>query len=435
MRPILHRPALIVLVLGMLATACVADTSDPSSAPSAPDTSAAGPDAAEADADAAPGPQQAPLPGAVIDEPVRETSVNCDPDEFHWRQRDCQPAAMVDVDEIFGGGPPPDGIPPIDDPVFESIDDAATWLEDTSPVMVVEVDDTVRLYPLAILTWHEIVNDRLAGEPIAVTYCPLCNSGLAFSRTVVGPDGPEVLDFGTSGRLWRSNLVMYDRQHLGLWTQFTGQAIVGERWLGATLERIPSSLLGFGDAGALAPDAEVLSRETGRVFDYGRNPYVAYDALDNSPRFFREDADPTLPEMTRVVGLGGDTDAVAITLERLTDEQVVEVELDAGPVTVWWAPGQASALDTERIDDAADIGQTVAFDATHDGRTLRFDPADGNRFVDDATGSTWDLRGRAVDGPLAGARLTPVARDDTFWFVWAVYRPTTDLIGAAAADR
>ena len=371
----------------------------------------------------------------TIDEPVRAVSEGCDPDEFHWRQRDCRPAAMIDVDEIFSGGPPPDGIPPIDDPVFEPIDAAAEWLQDTSPVLVVELDDEVRLYPLAILTWHEIVNDRLGDEPIAVTYCPLCNSALVFSRTVDGPDGPEVLDFGTSGRLWRSNLVMYDRQHLGLWTQFTGQAIVGDRWLGTTLERIPSSLLGFGDAASLAPDAEVLSRETGRVFDYGRNPYVAYDAEDNSPRFFREDADPTLPEMTRIVGLGGETDATAITLDHLREERVVEVDLDGGQVTVWWAPGQASALDTERIDEAADVGQTVAFDATHDGRTLRFEPSGDNRFVDDATGSTWDLRGRAVDGPLAGDRLNAIARDDTFWFVWAVYRPTSELVGSAAVGR
>ena len=401
MRVLRRRYALAALALGMLASSCVATS-----------------------------PAELP-PAAAPPEPVRATSEGCDPDDFYWRQRDCQPAAMVDVDEIFGGGPPPDGIPPIDDPVFESIDAAAEWLQDTSPVMFVEVDDEVRLYPLAILTWHEIVNDSLAGEPLAVTYCPLCNSALVFSRTIDGPDGAEVLDFGTSGRLWRSNLVMYDRQHLGLWTQFTGRAIVGERWLGATLERIPSSLLGFGEAASLAPDAEVLSRETGRVFDYGRNPYVAYDAPGNSPRFFREDADPTLPEMTRVVGLGGEADAVAVTLEHLEDEQVVEVELDTGPVTVWWSPGQASALDTERIDDAADIGQTVAFDATLDGRTLRFEPAADQRFVDDATGSSWDLRGRAVDGPLAGERLTPVARDDTFWFVWAVYRPMTELLTTA----
>ena len=171
------------------------------------------------------------------------------------------------------GGPPPDGIRPIDDPCFESVDVADAWLEPQSPVMVVEIEGDRRAYPLAILTQHEIVNDVVGGVPVVVTYCPLCNSGLAFERTVDG----QVLDFGTSGRLYQSNLVMYDRQTKSLWTQFTGQAVVGADFVGTELARIPTALLGWEEFAQATPDGLVLSRDSLPGRDYGRNPYPGYE--------------------------------------------------------------------------------------------------------------------------------------------------------------
>ncbi|MDQ3931441.1 MAG: DUF3179 domain-containing protein [Actinomycetota bacterium] len=353
---------------------------------------------------------------------VSRSSTGCVDGEFYWERPGCRPASLVDVDEILSGGPPPDGIPPIDAPIFESTESASSWLKDESPVMVVEDGGEIHAYPLAILTWHEIVNDRIGVVPVVVTYCPLCNSGLAFDRTVEG----EVLDFGTSGRLYRSNLVMYDRQERNLWLQFTGTAVVGERFLGRRLRRMPSSLLGFRELREIAPDARVLSRNTGHRRDYGRNPYLGYDTEHGEPFLYEGPRDTRLEPMTRVVGLGEHA-PVAITLTRLRQAQVVEIEVDGAPIVVFWAPGQTSGLEGSSLDEGRDVGQTSAFrPSTPDGTRLRFQ-ADGRGGFLDATGTTWDLLGRAVSGPLAGTRLDPVAHDDTFWFVWYAFRPQTTL--------
>lgn len=365
----------------------------------------------------------------VPNEPIRTTSIGCEGSEFHWQQSDCLPATSVDLDAIIAGGPPPDGIPPIDDPVYEELSAAAEWLEPTSPVMVIDIEGEVRAYPLAILTFHEIVNDRVGDVPVLVSYCPLCNSALAFERTVDGPDGAEVLDFGTSGRLYRSNLVMYDRQHRNLWTQFEGEGIVGERFLGEHLTRIPAWLFGFGELRELHPDARVLSRDTGFTRDYGHNPYQAYDRDGREPFLFQGETDQRLPPMTRLVGLSRGGAAAAVTTGLLAEQRTVEVQLGAQEVVVLWTPGQASALDANRVDDGRDVGQTAAFVNELGAHALELGPAQSDgRFVDAHSGSTFDLRGRALDGPLEGRRLEAVAHDDTFWFVWFAFRPDTALI-------
>ncbi|MCA9909314.1 MAG: DUF3179 domain-containing protein, partial [Anaerolineae bacterium] len=123
----------------------------------------------------------------------------------YWERTDfCQ--YSIAYDEVLSGGPPPDGIPPIDEPQFESIDAAETWLQPQSPVLTVELNGEARAYPLAILTWHEIVNDTIGSVPVAVTFCPLCNSAFVFDRRI----GEDVLRFGVSGNLRNSNLIMWD---------------------------------------------------------------------------------------------------------------------------------------------------------------------------------------------------------------------------------
>lgn len=358
--------------------------------------------------------------------PVRTESVGCTEGEFFWEEPDCQPATLVDTLDLLSGGPPPDGIPPIDAPRFESVEEAATWLTDESPLMVVEVNGDVRAYPLAVMTWHEIANDTIGGVPVVVTYCPLCNSGLAFERTVDG----EVLDFGTSGLLYRSNLVMYDRKVRNLWLQFTGQAVVGETYLGTELTRIPSSLLSLAELRESAPDAEVLSRDTGHQRNYGSNPYVGYDAEGADPFLFRGPRDDRLNPMTRVVGLG-EREPVAVTLARLEQDRVVQLDVDGEPIVVAWEPGQASALDAESIDAGRDVGQTGAFVARDpNGRPLTFRSGGDGVLTDEETGTTWNLLGRATAGPLAGEQLQAVPHDDTFWFVWFAFRPETRLEAA-----
>ncbi len=177
----------------------------------------------------------------------------------------------VPLDEIIGGGPPKDGIPSIDRPKFISIKEAEKFLDDDEAGMVVDIDGAKRFYPYQILVWHEIVNDTINGKRVLVTYCPLCFSGIVYDPTVEG----EQVEFGTSGKLWQSNLVMYDRKTDSLWSQILGEAIVGER-TGDTLKVLPSDLATFGKWKEQNPDGQVLSRDTGAKRFYGRDPYGNY---------------------------------------------------------------------------------------------------------------------------------------------------------------
>src|SRR3989344_3707186 len=177
----------------------------------------------------------------------------------------------VPLDEIIGGGPPKDGIPSIDNPKFISVAEASKVLNDSEPGIALDINGTARFYPFQILVWHEIVNDTINGQRVLVTYCPLCLSGIVFDPLVNG----EQVEFGTSGKLWNSNLVMYDRKTDSLWSQILGEAIVGEM-TGTRLEILPSDQIRFGDWRKLHPNGEVLSRDTEATRFYGQDPYGDY---------------------------------------------------------------------------------------------------------------------------------------------------------------
>lgn len=177
----------------------------------------------------------------------------------------------IPLEEILSGGPPKDGIPPIDEPKFVSVSDANDWLQDNEPGVAFSRGNTHRFYPYQILVWHEIVNDTVEGERVLVTYCPLCLTGFVFDPVVKG----ERVEFGTSGKLWQSNLVMYDRKTESLWPQVLGEAVVGEM-TGTKLPTLPSDQILYGNWKKKFPNGEVLSRETGAIRFYGSNPYGDY---------------------------------------------------------------------------------------------------------------------------------------------------------------
>lgn len=330
------------------------------------------------------------------------------------------PAPAIALDDLRAGGPPPDGIPPIDEPRFlraGSVD----FLADAEPVLALEVGGEARAYPVQVLIWHEIVNDTVGGIPVAVTYCPLCNSALAYDRRVAG----RVLSFGTSGLLLNSSLVMYDRQTETLWSHFTGSGIVGVL-TGAELATFPVATVPWRVWRDAHPDGRVLSRQTGFERTYGTNPYPGYDGETNVPFLYDGEVDGRLSAMTRIVGIEDDGAAVAVPLARLREQRVVTTALDGRELSVWWQAGTASALDTDSIAGGADVGATGVFVPVVDGRRLSFGP-EGDGFVDGETGSTWNLLGEAVSGALRGRRLESVAHVDTFWFAWAAFRPDTVL--------
>jgi len=328
----------------------------------------------------------------------------------------------VPLEEIVSGGPPKDGIPAIDRPDFESVRAAGRWLNDREPVMVVEYGNEAKAYPISILMWHEIVNDVVGGRPLAVTYCPLCNTALVFDRQVDG----HLLDFGTTGRLRHSDLVMYDRQTESWWQQATGEAIVGDL-TGSKLQFVPQTTVAWRSAREMYPNLQVLSRNTGHNRPYGRNPYVGYDDRSNSPirSFFRRDTDPRLPAMERVAAVEVG-DGWAVGFDVLQRERVVNASKAGTPLVVFWEAGAASALDTQRIAEGRDVGQTAVYDRRLADRTLTF-RAVQNGFQDRETGSHWDFAGRAIAGPLQGQRLRAIPHGNHFWFAWIVFRPDSEL--------
>ena len=314
---------------------------------------------------------------------------------------------------------PRDNIPSIDEPSFVAPSEASAWLSDVEPVVSLEISGDARAYPLQILTWHEIVNDTVGDVPVAVTFCPLCNSAIAFDRRL---DGKE-LEFGVSGNLRNSDLIMYDRETHSWWQQFTGEGIVGEH-AGRSLDHLSAVIVSFADFQRAHPNGKVLSRDTGYARQYGRNPYAGYDTTEGNPFLFTGDLDGRLLPVERVIAVTiGDVD-VAFPLSILQEEGVINYEISGSSIVVFHKFGTTSALDGGSIADSRDVGSAGVFDAILDGQELTFSVKNED-IIDDQTGSKWDILGNAVDGPLAGERLTPVVHGNHFWFAWAVFKPET----------
>ncbi len=388
--------------------------------------------------------------------------------------------AIIPIEEILSGGPPPQGIPALGfrgltgvasasaEPSFVTQEEAAEWLGDLEPVILMRVGGEARLYPLQVLTWHEIANDTLGGVPIAVTFCPLCNSALAFDRRVPVTDAQldalrapgnstaRVLDtpadlaaayarqtgreapaqavdvtFGVSGLLYHSNLLMFDDATFTLWSQLTGEGGVGEL-AGEVLVRYPAQIVGFADARAAEPEALVLSRETGFDRAYGRNPYVGYDEIGSPAFLFQGSADGRLEPKARVITVDG-PEPVAYPFDHLAGERVVHDEVAGESLVLLWDAGTATALGAAVIANAEDVGAVGVFRPVVDGRDLTF-TATEDGFVDAETGSLWDVTGRARSGPLAGQVLEAVAHDNTLWFAWAAFRPETEVRRPTGAE-
>ena len=335
------------------------------------------------------------------------------------------PEPLVDLDEIRSGGPPPDGIPSIDDPAFVSAAEV-DFLEPSEPVLALTVNGESRAYPVQIMTWHEIVNDTVGGVPVAVTYCPLCNSALVYDRRL----DDRVLEFGTSGLLLNSSLVMYDRQTETLWSHFTGAGIIGEL-TGEELETYAVATVAWQTWRDANPDGLVLSRDTGFDRSYGQNPYPGYDDVNNRPFLYEGEVDGRYTAMTRVVGIEQDGEALGVPLALLQETRVIESEFAGSDLVVLWTAGTASSLDAFDVAAGADVGATGVFVPFVEGQSLTLaatDGGSGDTFVDAETGSTWNVLGQATDGPLAGAQLEALPHVDTFWFAWSAFRPDSAVI-------
>ena len=259
-----------------------------------------------------------------------------------WPDTDFSKTSISDWSEIISGGPPKDGIPALDSPQFRFVA-SESRIAPREPVITVEIAGAKpRAYPIRYLTWHEIVNDTVAGRPIAVTFCPLCNSALVFDRRVAG----QVLRFGVSGKLRHSDMVMYDRETQSWWQQAEGRAIVGAL-TGTELRHLPSWLESWGDFKSRHPEGLVME-EPAFNRAYGRNPYRGYDS--SAKPFLYDGSQPPhgIAPLERVVRVGNR----AWRLTRLAERGAVS---EAG-LRITWRAGQASALDAGEIGEGRDVG-------------------------------------------------------------------------------
>jgi protein-disulfide isomerase len=322
-------------------------------------------------------------------------------------------------EEVVSGGVGRDGIPPLDAPLFDDQATADLWLQPQSPVISVQLGDIARAYPLAILTRHEIANDMIGEIPIAVTFCPLCNSAIVFDRRVEG----HTLRFGVSGFLRNSDLIMWDDITQSWWQQLTGEGIVGT-YTGTLLDIVPSQVVGYGAFKEQYPDGEVLSSQ-GR--SYGTNGYVGYDS-SAQPFLFTGVIDNRLFATARVLGVNLNSVAVAYPFDNLSEELVINDTVGETDVVALWQSGSVSALDAADIDSSKDVGMAGLFERALNDQTLTFS-ANGDAIVDDQTGSTWNIFGTAISGDLAGSQLQQINAFPHFWFAWAAFYSDTQLYG------
>ncbi|MBS3059949.1 MAG: DUF3179 domain-containing protein [DPANN group archaeon] len=335
--------AWILLTIILLSSACVAPTTGEPTYPSLPEGI---PPVFDNDI-STPGDVDMPTDTSIMNERVRQ-------DEIKITGRGVK--YLIEPSKIMSGGPPKDGIPSIDNPKFISVEEADKWIQDNELILAIIHKGVTRVYPLQILVWHEIVNDEIAGDPLLITYCPLCGSGIAFEGKI---DGQRV-EFGTSGKLYNSNLVMYDRKTDSYWTQIDGLAVVGPL-AGTKLKPVSIDTVSWRDWKAAHPDSQVLSQDTGHARPYGVDPYGNYYE-DSFLLFPVENSDDRIHPKTQVFGieingvykaykeddlkeLGTITDRVNnvnIKLERMSDGRVSVTNTDAGEeivkeVDFWFA--------------------------------------------------------------------------------------------------
>jgi hypothetical protein len=312
----------------------------------------------------------------------------------------------VPFDQIVSGGPPPDGIPSIDSPKFITANDADKFLGDSDKVVGININGDVRAYPLQILVWHEIVNDKVGGTPVAVTYCPLCFTNQVFNRTV----NNAILQFGTSGKLYNNNLVMYDRTSKSLWSQALGEGIVGN-YAGIKLQKLPFDVAYWKDWKQLYPQSKVLSKDTGSPRPYGADPYADYY---NSPDilFPISNTDNRLGLKEIVVGLQNDGLNKAYKMKDIENLKVINDQLDNKSVIL---------LSLYPL-------MARAFNSSVDGQTLTFQyNFTNNKFTDKQTGSQWDFEGMSINGLLKGKQLLRLPFDEGYWFEWSAFYPDTKI--------
>lgn len=321
---------------------------------------------------------------------------------------------------IQAGGPPKDGIPPIDRPKYVPAADAEKFLRAGDVVFGLEYGDALKAYPQKILVRHEIVNEEVAGEKISITYCPLTGSTVGFkgwSRV-----DRAALTFGTTGKLVNSNLLMYDRQSDSQWPQILGVAIAGPN-KGVVLEEIPLVWTTWGRWRGTYPQSLVLSTDTGFFRAYGSDPYGSYDRsgtyYDSGGPFFPVMADDQRFPAKRVV-VGVKANGAVLAIPKLAVEQRRAINTTLGGVPL-------VALHDEQLAAVRVFARRAGTDVL----TFR---REGNLLVDDQTGGSWTATALCQGGRLAGTQLPILPAYDVMWFAWYAFYPGTAVWEPSRAE-
>ena len=317
----------------------------------------------------------------------------------------------VPLDKIVSGGPPQDGIPSIDNPKFQSVQEADEILEDSELVLGLNINGDIRAYPLQILVWHEIVNDVVGGEPVAITYCPLCFTNQVFNRTL--NDG-SIVEFGTSGKLYNSNLVMYDRKSNSLWSQALGEGIVGD-YSGVKLERIPFDIAFWKEWKKLYHESKVLTRDTGTVRPYGADPYGDYYTNDLI-LFPVANDDKRLGLKEIIIGLEDKSQYKAYKLQDIETDKVINDVIgdDKKIALVSLEPFMVRVFDRVIDSDNNDEGnKNIVIDLFYNQTN--------NTLIDKVTNSELNFEGKFIKGQLQDIQLKRLPMDQGFWFEWVAF--------------
>ena len=308
---------------------------------------------------------------------------------------------IVPLDKIKSGGPPKDGIPSIDKPNFVAASEA-NFVSDNDIVIGLQINGETKAYPLFILVWHEIVNDIVGDAPVAVTYCPLCFTNQVFERTING----QVTEFGTSGKLYNSNLVMYDRNTDSQWSQAIGMAITGEL-TSHVLKRVPFDVAKWSDWKTLYPGTLVLTTNTGHIRAYGSDPYGDY-YTDPQIIFPVENKDDRFHPKEIILGFDNGNIYKAYKLADVEEKKVINDEI-----------GDKKLLLVSLYPE-----MTRAFNRVVDGTILELEYVDG-KIIDTQTNSQWNFEGDAIEGQLMGKKLEREVFNPGFWFEWIAFHPNS----------
>ncbi len=313
----------------------------------------------------------------------------------------------IPLDKIKGGGPPKDGIPSIDNPKFAEIQDSR-FMSSSDTVIGLEINGEAKAYPIFILVWHEIVNDYVGGVPVSVTYCPLCYTNQVFERVI---DGQEV-EFGTSGKLYNSNLLMYDRYTESYWSQALGIAVKGEL-TGYELNLIPFDVITWGDWEKLHPETVVLTTDTGHIRSYATDPYGNYYT---EPRimFPVEHSDDRLSPKEIIIGFNQDDIYKAYKQNDIESKIIINDSIGNTPVMLISLYSENSRAFVRIVDD----------------NILDFAYENGKIF-DSQTNSEWSYDGLSISGTYHGKQLERLPIEPGFWFEWVAFHPQTLIFGAS----